>query len=188
MKQILQNLRDGSIEAPELPTPRTGSAELQITSRASLLSPGTERMLVEFGSASLIGKARSQPDRVLQVLEKIKADGLTPTLEAVFRRLDETAIRAIVELELNALEGRLQARGLGLTLDESAMNLLAREGFDPAFGARPVKRALRRLMEDPLALALLEGRFNEASMIKVSRDSQSDRLTFEAGARDEETA
>jgi ATP-dependent Clp protease ATP-binding subunit ClpB len=106
----------------------------------------------------------------------------------VFRRLDETAIRAIVELELNALAARLEARGLSLATDESAMKLLAREGFDPAFGARPVKRALRRLMEDPLALALLEGRFNEASMIKVSRDSQSDRLTFEAGPRDEEAA
>ena len=106
----------------------------------------------------------------------------------IFRRLDQVAIRAIVELELSTLEARLQERGLDLELDEPALNLLAREGFDPAFGARPVKRALRRLMEDPLALALLEGRFNEVSTIKVSVDSESDLMTFEPGAHDEETA
>lgn len=89
MKQLLQNLRDGAVEAIDLPSPAVGSADLKTVSKASLISPGTERMLVEFGSASLLGKARSQPERVLQVLEKIRADGLTPTLEAVFRRLDE---------------------------------------------------------------------------------------------------
>ena len=89
MKQVLQNIRSGDTELTSVPTPRATGACISSVTKNSLISPGTERMLVEFGSASLIGKARSQPDRVLQVLEKIKADGLTPTLEAVFRRLDE---------------------------------------------------------------------------------------------------
>ena len=60
-----------------------------IQTRVSLISAGTERMLVEFGKASLLAKARAQPDKVKQVLDKIKTDGLMPTLDAVFNRLDE---------------------------------------------------------------------------------------------------
>ena len=92
-----------------------------------------------------------------------------------------------MELELRALETRLEARGLGLSLDEDSIALLAREGFDPAFGARPVKRALRRLMEDPLALALLEGRFSEASSILVSV-GDTGALTFAPGVEPNETS
>ena len=106
----------------------------------------------------------------------------------VFRRLDEEAIRAIVELELGALERRLQSRGLRMILDEPALTLLAREGYEPAFGARPVKRALRRLMEDPLALALLEGRFADADHIRVSVGSSGGALVFEPGSDDHESA
>ncbi len=62
---------------------------LLVRSRASLISAGTERFLVEFGKASLLTKARQNPERVKQVLAKIKADGLLPTLEAVFNKLDE---------------------------------------------------------------------------------------------------
>lgn len=89
MKQILQNLRDGSVDAIDVPAPALSAATVRVRTSVSVISPGTERMLVEFGSASLIGKARSQPERVRQVLEKIRTDGLTPTLDAVFRRLDE---------------------------------------------------------------------------------------------------
>jgi len=89
MKQILQNLRNGVTEVAETPTPSNGAGELLIRTRRSLISAGTERMLVEFGKASLLGKARSQPEKVKQVLEKIRTDGLLPTLEAVFSRLDE---------------------------------------------------------------------------------------------------
>jgi len=66
-----------------------GRGQVLIQTRASLISAGTERMLVEFSKANLIHKARQQPDKVKQVLDKIKTDGLMPTLEAVFRKLDE---------------------------------------------------------------------------------------------------
>ncbi|MCY2930931.1 MAG: bi-domain-containing oxidoreductase [Planctomycetota bacterium] len=89
MKQVLQNLRTGVTAVDEVPCPGVGRGSVLIQTRASLISAGTEKMLVEFGKSSLIAKARSQPDKVKQVLDKIKTDGLLPTLEAVFNRLDE---------------------------------------------------------------------------------------------------
>jgi predicted dehydrogenase/NADPH:quinone reductase-like Zn-dependent oxidoreductase len=77
------------MELAEVPCPRAGRGQVLIQTRASLISAGTERMLVEFSQANLIQKARQQPDKVKQVLDKIKTDGLMPTLEAVFRKLDE---------------------------------------------------------------------------------------------------
>jgi threonine dehydrogenase-like Zn-dependent dehydrogenase len=88
MKQILQFLRTGVMEVAELPCPQVAPGHLLIQTTTSLISAGTERMLVEFSKANLIQKARLQPDKVKQVLDKIRADGLMPTLEAVFRKLD----------------------------------------------------------------------------------------------------
>ena len=89
MKQILQNLKSGQIQVADVPCPRVRPGHLLIQSRASLISAGTERMLVEFGKASLLAKARAQPEKVRQALDKIRTDGLLPTMEAVFSRLDE---------------------------------------------------------------------------------------------------
>ncbi|MCE5328010.1 MAG: bi-domain-containing oxidoreductase [Planctomycetaceae bacterium] len=89
MKQILQDLRGGQTRLVEVPSPIVTPGSLLIRTTRTLISAGTERMLVEFGKASLIAKARSQPDKVKQVLDKIKTDGLSATLEAVFSRLDE---------------------------------------------------------------------------------------------------
>jgi predicted dehydrogenase/NADPH:quinone reductase-like Zn-dependent oxidoreductase len=89
MKQILQNLRTGATEVADVPRPQARRGHLLIRTTTTLVSVGTERMLVSFGQASLIGKARSQPDKVRQVLEKIRTDGLMPTLEAVFNKLDQ---------------------------------------------------------------------------------------------------
>jgi predicted dehydrogenase/NADPH:quinone reductase-like Zn-dependent oxidoreductase len=89
MKQVLQNLRNGQTLVEDVPAPGLGRNSVLIQTRRSLISAGTERMLVEFGKASLLAKARSQPDKVKQVLDKIKTDGVMPTLEAVFNRLDE---------------------------------------------------------------------------------------------------
>ena len=89
MKQILQHLKTGELEVAELPAPRAETGEILIQSRATLISPGTERMLVEFSRANLLSKARRKPEKVRQVLDKIKADGLMPTLDAVFRKLDQ---------------------------------------------------------------------------------------------------
>ena len=89
MKQVLQNLKTGELEVAELPSPQVRKGALLIQTRASLISAGTERMIIEFSKANLISKARQQPEKVKQVLDKIKTDGLLPTLEAVFSKLDE---------------------------------------------------------------------------------------------------
>ena len=89
MKQLIQHLNTGKTVLEDVPTPLVGAGQVLIQTRRSLVSPGTERMLVEFGRANLISKARQQPDRVKQVLEKIQSDGIRPTLEAVFRKLDQ---------------------------------------------------------------------------------------------------
>lgn len=89
MKQLIQNLKTGETILEEVPAPTVGRGQVLIQTRRSLVSLGTERMLVEFGRISLLMKARQQPDKVKQVLEKIRTDGLLPTLEAVFRKLDQ---------------------------------------------------------------------------------------------------
>ena len=89
MKQILQHLKTWEMELAELPCPRPGSGQVLIRTHASVISAGTERMLVEFSKANLIQKARQQPDKVKQVLDKMKTDGIMPTIDAVFRKLDE---------------------------------------------------------------------------------------------------
>lgn len=89
MKQILQSLKTGATEVAEIPCPAVKRGELLIRSTRTLVSVGTERMLVEFGKAGWIEKARQQPDKVRMVLEKIKTNGLMPTLEMVFNKLDQ---------------------------------------------------------------------------------------------------
>jgi len=89
VKQILQNLKTGDTELSTVPTPLCHPGHLLIATRRSLISAGTERMLVEFGQANLLAKARAQPEKVRQVLEKIRTDGLLPTLETVFAHLDQ---------------------------------------------------------------------------------------------------
>ncbi len=89
MKQVLQNLRSGetSVEDVPVPAPRPGSVLVQTA--ASLVSAGTERMLVAFAEKSLLGKARSRPDLVRQVLDKARREGMLTTVEAAFNRLDQ---------------------------------------------------------------------------------------------------
>ena len=89
MKQIIQDLQSGQTILEEVPVPQVKSGSVLIQTTRTLVSLGTERMLVEFGKANLIDKARQQPDKVKQVLDKIKTDGLQPTLEAVFNKLGQ---------------------------------------------------------------------------------------------------
>lgn len=89
MKQILQSLKTGATEVAEVPMLGISRGQLLIATSRSLVSAGTERMLVEFGKAGWIDKARQQPDKVRMVLDKIKTDGLMPTVEAVFNKLDQ---------------------------------------------------------------------------------------------------
>ncbi len=89
MKQIIQNLKTGETLLADIPVPKASSGKVLIKTHRSLVSLGTERMLVEFSKANLLQKAKQQPEKVKLVLDKIKTDGLIPTLEAVFNKLDE---------------------------------------------------------------------------------------------------
>ena len=89
MKQIIQDIKSGRTVLEEVPVPQVRAGYVLVKTSRSLVSLGTERMLVEFGKANLIDKARQQPDKVKQVLDKIKTDGLQPTLEAVFNKLGQ---------------------------------------------------------------------------------------------------
>ncbi|WP_278389160.1 bi-domain-containing oxidoreductase, partial [Idiomarina abyssalis] len=87
MKQILQDLSKGNTDIVESPSPRVKSGSVLIGTKATLISSGTERSLLSFGKASVLDKARQQPEKVRTVLEKVKTDGLLPTIDAVKSKL-----------------------------------------------------------------------------------------------------
>jgi len=89
MKQLIQSLQTGETILAEVPRPQVRKGHVLIRTHRTLVSLGTERMLVEFGKSNLIEKARQQPDKVKMVFDKVKTDGLLPTLEAVFTKLGE---------------------------------------------------------------------------------------------------
>jgi ATP-dependent Clp protease ATP-binding subunit ClpB len=94
----------------------------------------------------------------------------------IFHGLTIENIKEIVEIQLRNLRKRLSERKITLNLSERAKELLARDGFDPVYGARPLKRAIQRLIQDPLALKILEGEFSEGDTIEVEVGSQNDLL------------
>jgi predicted dehydrogenase/NADPH:quinone reductase-like Zn-dependent oxidoreductase len=89
MKQVVQNVRNGQLELLDVPSPQAGRGELLVATRASLISAGTERMLMDFAQKSLAGKAAERPDLVKQVINRVARDGLISTAQAVFSRLEE---------------------------------------------------------------------------------------------------
>jgi predicted dehydrogenase/threonine dehydrogenase-like Zn-dependent dehydrogenase len=89
MRQVLQSLRDGSTEVADVPSPGSRRGHLLIRTERTLVSAGTERMMVEFGKAGWIQKAMQQPDKVRMVWDKMRTDGIQPTIDAVFGKLDQ---------------------------------------------------------------------------------------------------
>jgi len=100
----------------------------------------------------------------------------------VFDALTREQLADIVDLQLARLRDRLAERRLSLEVTDAAKEALAEEGWDPAYGARPLKRAIQRLVENPLALELLEGRFAEGDVVRV--DARDGELVFEPAPAD----
>ncbi len=121
MKQILQSLKSGATEVADVPCPRVGAGQVLIRTRASLMSAGTERMLVEFGKAGFLEKARQQPDKVRMVLDKIMTDGLLPTIEAVRNKLDQPMPMGYSNVG-TVLEGGEGASASGLAVGERVVS------------------------------------------------------------------
>jgi predicted dehydrogenase/threonine dehydrogenase-like Zn-dependent dehydrogenase len=88
MKQVEQNYRTGRLRVAEVPAPRVDAGAILVASSVSLISSGTERQLLELARASLVGKAVARPDLVRRVLRNVQRDGVRPTLEKVFAKLD----------------------------------------------------------------------------------------------------
>ncbi len=106
----------------------------------------------------------------------------------VFHRLDRQHLRQIIEIQLGRLKKLLDEKGLKLEVSEKALDLIAEQGYDPSFGARPLKRSIQRLLQDPLAQAILQGRFQMGDTIYAEREGEHlslGRVTFArpAGAK-----
>ena len=91
-----------------------------------------------------------------------------------FRELTEADLARIVDIQVRGLADRVAAKRMTLVVTDGARGVLAREGFDPAFGARPLKRVIQRAIADPLALALLEGRYAEGDTVTVESEGDPD--------------
>jgi ATP-dependent Clp protease ATP-binding subunit ClpB len=94
----------------------------------------------------------------------------------VFRALDKTQIRQIARIQVDYLGRRLAERQLSLKLSDKALDLLGNLGFDPVYGARPLKRAIQQQLENPLAREILEGKFKAGDTVEV--DAQGGHLEF----------
>ncbi len=151
--------------------------------------------LVDFRNAIVIMTSNIGSDIILQaervedVRERIdallhatfKPEFLNRLDEVItFNRLTKDDITRIVDIELTRLRDRLTERRLQLELDDSARVLLAERGFDPAFGARPLKRTIQNMLQNPLARSILAGEFPDGSLIRVTRSG--DELDFSVGS------
>ncbi|MGH9393306.1 MAG: type VI secretion system ATPase TssH, partial [Terriglobales bacterium] len=97
----------------------------------------------------------------------------------VFHALDPSQLAPIVEMQLSHLRTLLAERGIGLSLAPAARDLVLRQGYDPQYGARPLKRALQRLVQNPLASAILKGEVLPGQSVEAVVAPQGDRLLFE---------
>jgi ATP-dependent Clp protease ATP-binding subunit ClpB len=123
-----------------------------------------------------------QPEKIRPLLMQELRNTLRPEFLnrideiVIFRPLGREEIGRIVDIQLGHLRGRLADRRLALDVTDAAKAVLAREGYDPTFGARPLKRTIQRLVQDPLALRLLQREFAEGDTVTV--DAEGDALVF----------
>jgi ATP-dependent Clp protease ATP-binding subunit ClpB len=159
------------------------------------LTDGQGRV-VDFKNTIIIMTSNIGSDRILEADTDEKFHAVRPAVDALlkqtfrpeflnrideivmFGRLDQSCISGIVRNQLARVAQRLAVQRISLLFDDSAVAVLAKEGYDPSFGARPVKRAIQMYVENPLAKQLLAGKFNENSRIMVSADQKTGELLF----------
>ena len=98
----------------------------------------------------------------------------------IFDRLTEDDIKAIVSIQVKRVQERLEQQGLTLEVSDEALSLIATEGYDPVYGARPLKRVIQKQVLDPLSLELREGKFGEGDTVNVTAEGESLRFRKEA--------
>jgi ATP-dependent Clp protease ATP-binding subunit ClpB len=147
-------------------------------------------MTSNIGSTTLIEAGEAGPDAFEGAAEKVRLalrDHFRPEFLnrvdeiIVFRPLDEPQLRQIVGLLAAGVSRRLAESGISLELTDAALTLLAREGYDPVYGARPLRRAIQRRLENPLARRLLAGEFSEGDTVRVDVAPEGE-LTFNGSA------
>jgi ATP-dependent Clp protease ATP-binding subunit ClpB len=128
----------------------------------------------------LSGHREQMRTRVTEALRaQFKPEFLNRIDETIlFYNLTAEQIGAIVDIQLEHLRRRLDERGIRLELDASARQLLVDQGYDPVYGARPLKRAIQRNLENPLAMEILKGAIADDSRVRVSRQGDADTLHF----------
>jgi len=123
--------------------------------------------------------ARMQTEVMETLKESFRPEFLNRVDEIViYRALPLERIKEIVIIQLKSLTKRLEEKGIALEVSEAARELLAKEGYDAAYGARPLKRALQRKIQDPLALMLLEGKFGPGDLVLVDADLAGESLVI----------
>ncbi len=150
-------------------TSNVGAREIQSTTSVGFRESTTRR------TGGDDGDYKSMKARVLDELSRaFRPEFLNRVDEViVFRQLTDLEIRQIVELMLRFLERQIAAHEMSLELTPAAMDLLAAEGFDPSFGARPLRRAIQRMVEDPLSEEILSGRFGRGAVIEADVHPES---------------
>ena len=125
-------------------------------------------------------------DKILAELKRAFRPEFLNRLDSivVFRRLSKEQIRMIVDLRLRDLQERLDEHEIAIEVTEEGRELLTEEGYDPQFGARPLRRAIQRLVEDPLSEALLSGIISDGDTVLLDRDG--DKLTVQRAEQAEE--
>jgi len=126
-----------------------------------------------------------------EAVEKRVWDGLRATFRPeflnrvddiiIYKMLGRDELRRIVDLQLERAESLLAEQNLKLEVTDAARDLISSEGYEPAFGARPLKRALQTLLLNPLSTAVLEGKFSEGDTVIIDRQAEDDRLSFRKG-------
>jgi ATP-dependent Clp protease ATP-binding subunit ClpB len=146
-------------------------------------------MTSNIGSPYILGRTAGTPWEEIEavVLEELRRHFRPEFLNRVddvivFRPLGSSELEQIVELQLGRLERLLAERRMTLRVTDAAKAAIAAEGYDPAFGARPLKRAIQRMVQNPLALRILEGEFGEGDEVVVDYDSEARQLTFAKAA------
>jgi ATP-dependent Clp protease ATP-binding subunit ClpB len=138
-------------------------------------------MTSNVGSAEIAGEAIDE--RIRERIEEILATTFKPEFlnrvddTVIFHRLSRDDLGRIVDLQVDQLAGRLREKGIEIELTDDARTLLGNLGYDPTYGARPLKRVIQKQLIDKLALKLLEGEFAEGDVVSV--DASEGELVFE---------
>jgi ATP-dependent Clp protease ATP-binding subunit ClpA len=142
-------------------------------------------MTSNVGSTAIFELSKTNPERARkEALDALRAAFRPEFINRIdeivmFNPLGKEHLERIVGLLLQGVEKLLAERQVKLELTPAAKELLVREGYDPAFGARPLRRTIQRMIQDPLAMQILEGKVLPGDLVRVDRDGQKDAMRFE---------